>query len=105
YLHSYPTRRSADLHGMNKAQHHEVHGWLAAAAVDEPAVFGVEVRHIADSGPGTKIISTMPRSINRDRSDLGWCIRWFWLCNEPTEDQREDKQSEQQSVSWHTHLL
>jgi len=39
-------------------------GRRTATAVDDPAVLGIEVRHVADRGPGAEVVATVPGAVN-----------------------------------------
>ena len=51
---------------MNKTENDQVDGRRTVAAIDDPAVFGVEVRHVTNAGPRAKVIATVPGAVNRD---------------------------------------
>jgi hypothetical protein len=89
---------------MNKTEDDQVDGRRTVTAIDYPAVFGIEVRHVPNAGPGTEVVTAVPGSVNGNvgEQSSGLGCRCYRLGREPTEDcGKEKKKTQQNDSSWH----
>src|SRR5262249_53172452 len=91
--------------GMDEAEDHEIDRGTAVAAVDDPVVLLVEVRHVPDAGPGAGVAAAVPGTVHGDGRGGGLACEQTRDHGEPSQDRRHDRLDahDASSSSWHSH--